>query len=111
MEDLLFTNRSAERFLLTLQYFCDRSAICELGALKELSNKDVLTTYNKKEEKMNSIIVKNLKDFLPILCCTRGENDCGGGRRSMEDQKKLRHQLALWHELEIPSQHQLAPWR
>ena len=64
----------------------DKQANEALLKLQPAVGDEVLASYNTKSEKMNSIIAKNLKGFLQFFCCTRGENDTGGGRRSLEDQ-------------------------
>ena len=76
---MLFTNGGAEQVLLTLKFFHNRPAIRELGTLKELFNNDTSSHYYTKEEKMNSAIVKSLKDFLQFFWCKHG-------RRKNEDQ-------------------------
>ena len=76
MKDMLFSAGTVDRVLRMLWYFCKRPAVLELGAAKEMMSEVDSASYYTKEERLNSVVLRNLEGFLDMFRCRHKDGDC-----------------------------------
>ena len=75
----------------------------ELGQTKNLLEGRQVGKYSTKEEQLQSLVLNGIKDFFAMFHQTRGEEDKGGGQRTIEDQNAYNAVMTTLNSNELTS--------
>ena len=103
MEKILFSVGGAKRLVTTLRYFREGPLVRELGQTKKVLEESQTGKYSTKEEQLQVLVMDGMKGFFAMFHRNRGEEDKGGGRRTIEDQNAYDAVMAAINSNELTS--------